>query len=58
MNFDGPYQIFRKVFREEMGEYWLEHNIAGQVMFGSDSPRIRQSPAWKRMGFLWARQRS
>lgn len=41
MNFDGPYQIFRKVFREEMGEYWLEHNIADQVMFGSGSPRIR-----------------
>ncbi len=41
MNFDGPYQIYHKVFREEMGEYWLEHNIAGQVMFGSDSPRIR-----------------
>lgn len=41
MNFDGPYQIFRKVFREDMGEYWLEHNIAHQVMFGSGSPRIR-----------------
>lgn len=41
MNFDGPYQIFHKVFREDMGEYWLEHNIADQVMFGSGSPRLR-----------------
>lgn len=41
MNFDGPYQIFHKVFREDMGELWLEHNIADQVMFGSGSPRIR-----------------
>lgn len=24
-----------------MGRYWLDHNLAGQVMFGSDSPRIR-----------------
>lgn len=41
MNFDGPYQIYRKVFREDMGEYWVEHNLADQLMFGSDSPRIR-----------------
>ncbi len=41
MNFDGPYQLFEKVFKQDMGEFWLDHNLAGQVMFGSDSPRIR-----------------
>lgn len=41
MNFDGPYQIFHKVFKEDMGELWVEHNIADKIMFGSDSPRIR-----------------
>ena len=41
MSFDGPGQIYRKVFLEDMGELWVEHNIADQVMFGSDSPRIR-----------------
>ncbi|OPJ62733.1 amidohydrolase family protein [Clostridium oryzae] len=41
MNFDGPYQIYHKVFKEDMGEYWVEHNIADKIMFGSDSPRIR-----------------
>lgn len=41
MNFDGPYQLFQKVFKQDMGEYWLDHNLADKVMFGSDSPRIR-----------------
>ena len=41
MNFDGPYQLFPKVFKQDMGEYWLDHNLADKVMFGSDSPRIR-----------------
>ena len=41
MNFDGPYQIYRKVFLEDMGQYWVEHNLADQLMYGSDSPRIR-----------------
>jgi predicted TIM-barrel fold metal-dependent hydrolase len=41
MNFDGPYQIYKKVFQEDMGELWVEHNIADKIMFGSDSPRIR-----------------
>ena len=41
MNFDGPYQLFAKVFKQDMGEYWLDHNLADKVMFGSDSPRIR-----------------
>ena len=41
MNFDGPYQIFHKVFKEDMGELWVEHNISDKIMFGSDSPRIR-----------------
>ena len=41
MNFDGPYQIYHKVFREDMGQHWVEHNLADQLMFGSGSPRIR-----------------
>jgi predicted TIM-barrel fold metal-dependent hydrolase len=41
MNFDGPRDIYHKVFREDMGALWLEHNIADKVMFGSDTPRIR-----------------
>lgn len=41
MNFDGPYQIYRKVFLEDMGEFWVEHNIGDKIMFGSGSPRIR-----------------
>ncbi len=41
MNFDSPYQIYHKVFKEDMGEYWVEHNISDKIMFGSDSPRIR-----------------
>lgn len=41
MSMDGPYQLFQKVFQKDMGETWLEHNLADKVMFGSDSPRIR-----------------
>ena len=41
MNFDGPYQIYKKVFTEDMGALWVEHNIADKIMFGSGSPRIR-----------------
>lgn len=41
MSFDGPYQLYRKVFLEDMGELWIEHNISHKIMFGSDSPRIR-----------------
>ena len=41
MNFDGPVQLYHKVFKEDMGEYWVEHNLADKLMFGSDSPRIR-----------------
>lgn len=41
MNFDGPYQIYKKVFMEDMGKLWVEHNIADKIMFGSGSPRIR-----------------
>ena len=41
MNFDGPYQIYHKVFREDMGRLWVENNIADKIMFGSGSPRIR-----------------
>lgn len=41
MNFDGPYEIYHKVFLEDMGKLWVEHNIANKIMFGSGSPRIR-----------------
>ena len=41
MNFDGPYQIYRKVFLEDMGELWVEHNLSEKILFGSGSPRIR-----------------
>ena len=41
MNFDGPYEIYKKVFTEDMGSLWVEHNIADKIMFGSGSPRIR-----------------
>ncbi len=41
MSFDGPVQLYHKVFKEDMGEYWVEHNLADKIMFGSDSPRIR-----------------
>ena len=41
MNFDGPYQIYRKVLLEDMGSLWVEHNLSDKLMFGSDSPRIR-----------------
>lgn len=41
MSFDGPIQLYHKVFKEDMGEYWVEHNLADKIMFGSDSPRIR-----------------
>lgn len=30
MNFDGPYQIYKKVFTEDMGALWVEHNIADE----------------------------
>jgi predicted TIM-barrel fold metal-dependent hydrolase len=41
MYIDSPRQMFEKVFRQDMGRYWLEHNFADKVMFGSGSPRIR-----------------
>ena len=41
MNFDGPLQIYKKVFTEDMGALWVALNIADKIMFGSGSPRIR-----------------
>lgn len=41
MYMDGPQQLFEKVFHVDLGKYWLDHNFADKVMFGSDSPRIR-----------------
>ena len=31
----------RKVFLEDMGELWVEHNLSDKILFGSGSPRIR-----------------
>ena len=33
--------LLLKYPKQGMGEYWLDHNRADKVMFGSDSPRIR-----------------
>lgn len=41
MYMDSPGELFEKVFHQDLGRYWLEHNFADKVMFGSDSPRIR-----------------
>jgi predicted TIM-barrel fold metal-dependent hydrolase len=41
MYMDGPRDLFKKVFEQDLGKYWLDHNFADKVMFGSDSPRIR-----------------
>ena len=42
MNYmDSAPQFFQKVFRQDMGEYWLDHNFARKVLFGSNSPRFR-----------------
>jgi uncharacterized protein len=38
---DSPELFFEKVFKKDMGEYWLEHNFADKVMFGSNAPRFR-----------------
>lgn len=38
---DSPREFFQKVFRQDMGEHWLEHNFAQKVMFGSNAPRFR-----------------
>lgn len=41
MSFDGPYQLFSRVFERDMDITWVENNIATKVMFGSDTPRVR-----------------
>lgn len=41
MYMDSPKDLFEKVFKQDLGKYWLDHNFADKVMFGSDSPRIR-----------------
>ncbi|WHH60109.1 amidohydrolase family protein [Petroclostridium sp. X23] len=38
---DSPSQFFDYIFHQEFGQYWLEHNFAEKVMFGSNSPRFR-----------------
>lgn len=41
MYFDGPYQLYQRVFFKDMDKLWVEHNISDKIMFGSDMPRIR-----------------
>lgn len=41
MSFDGPHQLFSRVFERDMDITWVENNIATKVMFGSDTPRVR-----------------
>ena len=41
MYMDSAEQFFDKVFKYDMGEYWLDHNFQDQVMFGSNAPRFR-----------------
>lgn len=41
MYMDSAEQFFDHLFKEEMGQYWLEHNFPNQVMFGSNAPRFR-----------------
>lgn len=41
MCMDSPRLLFEKIFYQDMGRYWLDHNLADKIMFGSDSPRIR-----------------
>ena len=38
---DSPGQFFEHVFTRNYGEYWIEHNFADKVMFGSNMPRFR-----------------
>ncbi len=41
MYMDSPQMMMEKVFRQDLGRYWLDHDFCDKVMFGSDSPRIR-----------------
>lgn len=41
MYMDSAEQFMEKVFHQDMGEYWLDHNFPDQVMFGSNAPRFR-----------------
>ena len=38
MYMDSAEQFMEKVFRQDMGEYWLDHNFPDQVMF-APTPR-------------------
>lgn len=41
MYMDSPKLFLEKVFRQDMGAYWLDYNLSDKVMFGSNTPRIR-----------------
>lgn len=37
----SPVELFKKIFRQDFGRWWLDHDLANKLMFGSDSPRVR-----------------
>lgn len=37
----SPAEFFEKIFRQDFGRWWLDHDLANKIMFGSDSPRVR-----------------
>lgn len=41
MYMDSAELFMEKVFHQDMGQYWLDHNFQDQVMFGSNAPRFR-----------------
>ena len=45
---DSPEMFFEHIFKHMMGEYWVEHNLADKILFGSNNPRFR--PARIRRG--------
>lgn len=55
VSFDDPVRLYHKVFKEDMGKYWVEHNLADKIMFGSDSPRIRPAKSKKGLDALGLR---
>lgn len=45
---DSPEQFFDQIFTKLMGPFWVDHNLADKILFGSNSPRFR--PARIRRG--------
>ena len=55
---DSPAEFFRKVFLQDMGVHWLEHNFPHKVMFGSNAPRFRPVVVKKALEALPWRKRT